>query len=131
MAIDTEFIDFIVPIATIREKYLGGWEQCLKDHEHLLGGRVWYDDYLFRNVAMNPGDIGPKIEAWTDRGFSPFKEVDGKKHWLDFCVHEGMYGGATLPCDWLVGVSRYQVAHVDDPYPDIVKHEPARIESED
>lgn len=37
MAIDTEFIDFIVPIATIRAKYLGGWEQCLKDHGQILG----------------------------------------------------------------------------------------------
>lgn len=40
MAIDSEFIDFIVPIATIRAKYPGGWDQCLEDHEHLFGGRV-------------------------------------------------------------------------------------------
>ncbi len=33
MAVALEFIDFIVPIAAIREKYPGGWEQCLKDHE--------------------------------------------------------------------------------------------------
>lgn len=84
MAIDTEFIDFIVPIATIRAKYPGGWKQCLKDHEHLLGGRVWYDDYLFRNGAMNPGDIGPKIEAWTDLGFTRFKGVAGKSNGWTF-----------------------------------------------
>jgi hypothetical protein len=30
-----------------------------------------------------------------------------------------------------VRVSRYQGAHVDDPHPEIVKHEPARVESED
>ncbi len=29
MAIDTEFIDFIVPIASIKENYPGGWAQCL------------------------------------------------------------------------------------------------------
>lgn len=33
MAIALEFIDFIVPIALIRQKYPGGWEQCLRDHE--------------------------------------------------------------------------------------------------
>ena len=55
-----------------------------------------------RNGVMNPGGIGSEIEAWTDLGFTRFKGVDGKKHWLDFCVHEGMYGCATLPCDWLV-----------------------------
>jgi len=32
MAINTEFIDFIIPIDTIRKKYPGGWEQCLIDH---------------------------------------------------------------------------------------------------
>ena len=49
MSVALEFIDFIVPISTIREKYPGGWEQCLKDHSPLLGGRVWHDDHLLRN----------------------------------------------------------------------------------
>ena len=98
MAIDTEFIDFIVPIATIHTNYPGGWEQCLSDHEHLLGGGVWYDDHLFRNGAMNPVDIGSRVESWTELGFTPFNEVDGKTEWADFCVYEGMFGGAS---DWL------------------------------
>ena len=38
MAIALEFIDFVVPIALIRQKYPGGWEQCLQDHERLIGG---------------------------------------------------------------------------------------------
>ena len=54
MSISTEFIDFIVPIETIRQKYPGGWEQCLKDHENLINGRVWFDDYLIRDGAMGP-----------------------------------------------------------------------------
>jgi hypothetical protein len=41
MAVALDFFDFIVPIAVIREKRPGGWEQCLKDHERLTGGRVW------------------------------------------------------------------------------------------
>lgn len=42
MTIALEFIDFIVPIAVIKKKYPGGWDQCLKDHENLIGGRVWF-----------------------------------------------------------------------------------------
>ena len=102
MAIDTEFIDFIIPIDTIREKYPGGWEQCLQDHQDLVGGRVWYDDYLLRDGAMNPGDIGLLVEKWMALGFTSFKEKNGENVWTDFCVYEGMFGGLTLACQWLV-----------------------------
>lgn len=50
MAIQLEFIDFIVPRSVIEEKYPGGWVQCLKDHKNLIGGRVWYDEHLFAMV---------------------------------------------------------------------------------
>ena len=62
MAIALEFIDFIVPIALIRQKYPGGWEQCLRDHECLIGGRVWFDEQLLRDGAMNPTDIASLVE---------------------------------------------------------------------
>ena len=101
MAIATEFIDFIVPIHIIRDKYPGGWEQCLEDHEHLIGGRVWYDEHLFRNGAMNPGDIASLVETWQEMGFECYREVEGKKHWQDVCVFEAMFGGPTMPCDWI------------------------------
>ena len=61
MAVQLEFINFIAPIETINEKYPGGWEQRLKDHQNLIGGRVWFDDYLFRDGAMNPMDIGSLV----------------------------------------------------------------------
>lgn len=64
MAVQLEFINFIAPIETINEKYPGGWEQRLKDHQNLIGGRVWFDDYLFRDGAMNPMDIGSLVEEW-------------------------------------------------------------------
>ena len=102
MAIATEFIDFIVPIQIIRDKYPGGWEQCLKDHEHLIGGRVWYDEHLFRDGAMNPMDIESLVEEWTSMGFECMGEKDGKKYWQDVCVFEEMLGGPTLECDWLL-----------------------------
>lgn len=101
MAIATNFIDFIVPKRVIEEKYPGGWAQCLQDHAKLIGGRVWYDDHLFRDGAMNPADIGALIEEWTAKGFECISEKDGKRYWKDVCVYEGMFGGATLPCDWL------------------------------
>ncbi|MBK8525432.1 MAG: hypothetical protein IPL58_16195, partial [Betaproteobacteria bacterium] len=92
MAIALEFIDFIVPIAVIRTKYPGGWEQCLRDHEFLLGGRVWHDDHLFRDGAMNPGDIESLVEEWIELGFEPIVERDGHRIWKDCCVAESMFG---------------------------------------
>ena len=101
MAIATEFIDFIVPIHIIRRKYFGGWERCLEDHKELIGGRVWYDEHLFRDGAMGPQGIEALVDLWETLGFECYKEVDGKKYWQDVCVFEGMFGGVTMPCDWL------------------------------
>ena len=101
MAIQLEMINFIVPIETIKEKYPGGWEQCLQDHENLLGNRIYYDNYLFRDGAMNSMDISFLIEQWKELGFHT--HIGGKRpvKWVDVCVVEAMSGGATLPCDWL------------------------------
>jgi hypothetical protein len=64
MAIALEFIDFVVPIATIREKYPGGWDTCLRDHHELIGGRVWFDTHLFRDGAMSPADVRDLAQRW-------------------------------------------------------------------
>lgn len=101
MAIALKFIDFIVPIQIIKEKYPGGWEQCLADHAHLLGRRVWHDDYLFRDGAMSPHGIEALINEWTRLGFVPTSIVDGKTVWNECCVVERMFGGPTLPCKWI------------------------------
>ena len=101
MAIATEFIDFIVPIEVIRKKYPGGWEQCLKDHESSIGGRIWFDEHLFRDGAMNPMDMKDIVERWEHMGFQLYEEKSGIKYWKDVCVFEGMLGGVTLKCDWL------------------------------
>lgn len=99
MAVATEFIDFIVPIAVIELKYPGGWRQCLEDHAECLGGRVWHDERLFRDGAMGPEGIAALVEDWTALGFEPHLEVNGQKHWKDFCVFE--MNAPTLPCDWI------------------------------
>ena len=101
MAIALEFIDLVVPIALIRQKYPGCWAQCLQDHERLIGGRVWFDEYLLRDGAMNPADIESLVEEWMSLGFQPTAEVDGQRIWQDCCVVESMLGGPTLPCEWL------------------------------
>lgn len=102
MSVHLEFINFIIPVHVIKEKYPGGWKKCLSDHENLIGGRVWYDDYLFRDGAMNPGDIQHLIDEWSGMDFITHTEVDNKPtKWVDVCVVEGMFGGATLECDWI------------------------------
>ena len=101
MAVALEFIDFIVPIAVIREKYPGGWEQCLEDHAPLIGGRVWYDQHLLRDGAMSPGDIGYLVDEWEARGFPPMREDGDRMVWQDCCVVQSLLGNSTLPCDWI------------------------------
>ncbi len=103
MAIQLEFIDFIVPISIIEKKYPGGWNQCLNDHKNLVGGRVWYDEYLFRDGAMNPMDVESLVNEWQMLGFNTHSEnEDGRPiEWVDVCVCEGMLGGPTLKCNWL------------------------------
>jgi len=101
MSIQLEFINLIVPIKTIEEKYPGGWEKCLTDHIDLIGGRVWYDEFLFRDGAMNPMDIGHLVKQWEKFGFHTHDGGDKPTKWIDVCVVEVMFGGATLPCDWI------------------------------
>ena len=100
MAIKLEFFDIIIPIKTIQKKYPGGWKKCLKDHDGDIGGRVWYDEHLFRDGAMSPNDIGNLVEWWSNKGFQTHDE--SKKHkWVDVCVVQSIFGGPTMPCDWI------------------------------
>jgi hypothetical protein len=101
MAVMTEFVDLIVPISIIEETYPGGWEQCLSDHKPAIGGRVWFDDHLFRDGAMNHTAMEALLKEWWKLGFECYAERDGQKYWKDVCVFEGMAGGAGMPCDWL------------------------------
>lgn len=103
MSVYLEFIDFIVPIETIKKKYPGGWEQCLKDHDYSIGRCIWYDDHLFRTGAMGPEDIRLLVEEWQKLGFTTHTadENGNPTEWIDVCVAESLFGGATLPCKWL------------------------------
>lgn len=128
MAIALEFIDFVVPIALIRQKYPGGWAQCLKDHERLIGGRVWFDDHLLRDGAMNPADIESLVEEWASLGFQPTAEVEGQRVWQDCCVLESILGGPTLPCDWLEVSKDRRSAWLKGTQPGEIKWRQKRVE---
>jgi hypothetical protein len=101
VAIGLEFIDVVIPIAKIRERYLGGWEQCLLDYAALLGRRIWYDRHLFRDGAMSLPEAQALVEGWAVLGFEPMEQRSVGLYWKDLCVVDWVQGGATLPCDWL------------------------------
>ena len=99
MSVALEFINLIIPIERIRAVYPGGWGRFIREHETAIGGRVWFDDHLFRDGAMQPSDIGAHIEYWSEQGLEPLGERAGNKFWLDCCVVTSPLGTPTLPCD--------------------------------
>jgi hypothetical protein len=101
MPMHTKFINFIVPISIIKAKYNGGFDAFLRDYESDYGIPPNYDEDLFVACAMNPMDIEQMVNYWTAKGFKCSKDVDGVLHWNDVCVFEEMFGGATMPCDWI------------------------------
>lgn len=101
MAIYCEFIDFIIPISKIDKVYKGGFTKYKADNIKFFVGRMWHDEFLFRDGAMSPGDIQFLVEEWEKLGLKGIVEVDGRKKWQDFCVVESIFGGPTLPCDWI------------------------------
>ena len=125
MAIQTEFIDFIVNISAIRTKYPGGWEACRRDIEHLIGGRIWHDDYLLRDGTVSKSGIAAMVDYWTRKGLTGRARVENEECWVDFCIYESLLGGTTLPCAWLIPHGPSSVKHVDDRGSSVVGREPA------
>ena len=50
---------------------------------------------------MNPMDIGSLVEEWQALGFRTHEGGDNPRKWSDACVVEAIFGGATMPCDWI------------------------------
>jgi len=101
VAVRLEFINLIVPIKIIEEKYPGGWSGCLRDHAKSIGRVVWYDDHLFRTGAMDPEMMDNLIEKWTRQlRFIATEVVDGKVVWKDLCAVD--WFGCQHDCDWAV-----------------------------
>jgi hypothetical protein len=112
VAIALEFIDVVVPVELIRRKYPGGWDQCMRDHAAAIGRRVWHDDHLFRDGAMNPADVQLLLDRWSSAGFELTEARGDTRAWKDVCVVEVMFGGPTLPCDWLVVDTSQHIAYM-------------------
>jgi hypothetical protein len=102
MAVALEFINFIVPISSIRQKYPGGWQRCLEDHGEVLGATVWHDAHLFRDGAMNGRDIEAIAKYWQSLGFKlRIKKRAAALQWADLCVVSAFAAAPTLPCPWI------------------------------
>jgi len=48
-------------------------------------------------------DIGHLVEWWSDKGFHTHDE---RQKWVDVCVVASIFGGPTLPCDWIEVIGR-------------------------
>lgn len=110
MAVRLEFIDVLVPVHVIEEKYPGGFAQCLADHRALIGRRIWHDGHLLRDGALDPQGAMARVEEWKGRGIEPLMWMDSKLVWKEICVVDARAGGPTVPCDWLQWDPKERVA---------------------
>jgi hypothetical protein len=110
MAVRLEFIDVLIPIHVIEEKYPGGLAQCLADHRPLIGRRIWHDGMLLRDGALDPASALERVEGWRAIGVEPLHWVDGRLRWNELCVVDLAAGGPTVGCDWLEWDRKARVA---------------------
>ena len=110
MAVRLEFIDVLVPVHVIEERYPGGFQQCLADHRPLIGRRIWHDGQLLRDGALDPKGAMALVEGWQALGVEPLMWVDRKLAWKDVCVVDTAAGGPTIACDWLDWDPKQRVA---------------------
>jgi hypothetical protein len=101
MAIALEFIDLVIPVALIRDRYPGGWEACVRDHESLIGRRVWFDEFLWRDGALTVADIEARVSGWAVLGFRPTTARGPERRWDDLCVINADTRGSILACPWI------------------------------
>jgi hypothetical protein len=101
MAVALEFLNLVIPIKKIEQHHPGGWGRYLDDHKNLIGRRIWFDDYLLRDGAMNPKDMSDFIDEWVGFGLHTIEETRGKPCWVDCCVISSAFSAPTLPCKWI------------------------------
>lgn len=91
----------IVPIANIEKcKALGGFKSFIEKEKLSIGKKMLYDNFLFKDGAMDPYDVQTICKFWVQQGLTEFEYKDGEKCWKDLCVVDSL-GGPTLSCDWL------------------------------
>jgi hypothetical protein len=131
MAIRLEFFSLIVPISRIDEHYPGGFKRFRLLFGPGFGATRWHDEYLYREGAMNPGDVRYLVEGWESFGLEPFKELDGKQYWKDMCVVD-YFGGPTLPCEWLEhDRDTYSVSLKGEPKGEVIGREEMQAANKD
>src|SRR4051812_21544345 len=109
MAIELEFINLIIPVQVIEQKYPGGWDACIRDHAKSIGRVVWYVDNLFRTGAMDPDLMDNLITKWTRLGFQATESIGNAVCWKDFCMVTS-YGASKYDCPWIVFDSAERIA---------------------
>jgi hypothetical protein len=68
VAVRLEFIDILVPVHVIEDRYPGGLQQCVADHHGLIGRRMWHDGLLLRDGAPPAAEaLGRAVEQGIAR----------------------------------------------------------------
>jgi hypothetical protein len=111
MAIHCEFIDIIIPIANIDKVYPGGFAAYKTDHKDEFNGRMYHDEYLFRDGAMSPQVAQSIVEEWESRGIIPITLIDGTEHWNELCSIN-ILTGLTRPCIWALYDRKQNCVHM-------------------
>jgi hypothetical protein len=112
MPVALEFLNFIIPVEKIESHYPGGFSAYKTHYANLIGGRVWFDNYLVRDGAMNPMDMELLVGEWESYGLKGATEENGVMVWKDFCVTD-TFGIPTLRCNWLI-VENQSARHTAD-----------------
>jgi hypothetical protein len=108
MTVALEFINVIVRIDAIRSKYRGGWDQFIEDRHYRIGPLAWFDNYLYRDGAMNGLEISTLLDKLVDAGLNAYRIENGNPvKWIDLCVVEFCRPISicnfryNLKCDWI------------------------------
>jgi hypothetical protein len=110
MAVRLEFIDVLVPVHVIEERYPGGLSQCVADLRPLIGRRIWHDGRLLRDGALTAADARLRVEGWQALGVEPLQWVGRRLHWKEVCVLDLAAGGPTAECEWIEWDARERIA---------------------
>ncbi len=104
MALFLKFISVVIPIEIIENKCksIGGLKGVLELNKKWVGKKILYDEYLYKDGAMDYDDIETIIGFWKEQGLVPTERKNNQEQWKDLCVVDiGYRNGVTLPCEWI------------------------------
>lgn len=100
MAVRLQFINLIVPVATL-ERAQGGFREFIDTQRLVLGDMVWRDAHLCRiEGSMDWGEVDGMVERWEAYGLQGLVGIAPHQWWKDFAICASGRG-PTFPCDWL------------------------------